>query len=67
MTNKEIGDLIKAERKSKDWSQMDLAVKSGISIRSVQYAEGGKSMTIITLRSILNKIGYQINITKIED
>ena len=58
-------EKVKAIRKAKKLSQVDLAEKSGVSERMIRYLEdGSKSMSTFNIEMILEAIGYKFSIGK---
>lgn len=53
----EIGQRLRAYRLQQDVSQRDLALRAGVSLRTLQNAEGGGDTRISTLVRVLRALG----------
>ncbi|MCJ7523692.1 MAG: helix-turn-helix domain-containing protein [Candidatus Aminicenantes bacterium] len=59
----ELGGRLQRERLNRNLTQADLALKSGVSIRSIQYLETGHPCTLASLIKILRALG---NLTSLD-
>jgi transcriptional regulator with XRE-family HTH domain len=53
----ELGNRLQRERLNRNMTQSELAVKSGVSVRSLQYLETGRPCTLASLLKILRAMG----------
>jgi len=66
---KEIGTKIRDARKSKGWTQKELAEKAGLSQQAISFIENGYSnISLMTFKKIAGVLGLKISIeTKSRD
>jgi putative transcriptional regulator len=61
MSNKailgELGGRLQRERLNRDMTQADLALKAGVSLRSLQYLEAGRPCSLASLIRIIRALG----------
>ena len=57
--------ILKKLRKNKNWSQEQLSILSGLSLRTVQRVEAGNTASLETLKSLASV--FEINITKLTE
>lgn len=57
--------IVKKLRADKKWSQEQLAIMSGLSIRTIQRVESGQSASIETLKSLASV--FEVNISKLTE
>lgn len=61
---KQIGNLVRRARKSRDWNQTQLGEKAGLRQETISLIEAGKPATRIdTLLSVLAALGLEFHIT----
>ena len=53
----ELGKRLQRERLNHNMTQIELASKSGVSVRSLQYLETGRACTLASLIKILRALG----------
>jgi len=53
----ELGNRLQRERLNRNMTQAELALKAGISLRSLQYLETGRPCTLASLIKILRALG----------
>jgi transcriptional regulator with XRE-family HTH domain len=53
----ELGNRLQRERLNRNMTQAELALKSGVSVRSLQYLETGRPCTLASLIKILRAMG----------
>lgn len=60
-----LNEKVKAIRKAKKLSQVELAARSGVSERMIRYLEdGSKSMSTFNIEMVLEALGYKLSIGK---
>jgi len=53
----ELGSRLQRERLNRNMTQAELALKAGVSLRSLQYLETGRPCTLVSLIKILRALG----------
>ena len=56
-----MGNRIKELRKDRDMSQQTLAMKTGLSMRTISYAEGGRDIKASTLWLIAEALAVSVD------
>lgn len=60
------GDIVKAQRRAKGWSQDQLAEAAGLSRPTVARVEAGSAVSTATLSKVAVALGIQINVEAAE-
>jgi HTH-type transcriptional regulator/antitoxin HipB len=56
------GEIVKAQRKTKGWSQQQLADTAGVSRPTVARIEAGSAVSTATLAKIADALGIEIKV-----
>jgi len=62
MTNQELGQFIKQERKKRKLTQQQLADKAEVSKRTIQYIEAQRQAYWDTLKKVVEALGCNVEI-----
>ena len=61
------GQIVRMLRKNKGWTIAELAFRSGISANTVTNVERGSNCTILVFDSLIEAMGYELEILKKDD
>lgn len=61
------GQIVKMLRKSKGWTILELAHRSGLSPNTISNVERGSNCTILAFDSLVEAMGYELEILKKDD
>lgn len=61
------GQIVRMLRKSKGWTILELAHRSGLSPNTISNVERGSNCTILVFDSLVEAMGYEIEILPVNE